>query len=83
MIGGARLKDSGDVSSSAAKTQTFVQGFTICLRVNLRVLGTESKGGDYLLHIGDMYSVKKAKTILRYHLEMFLNKSNYYTIGGC
>jgi hypothetical protein len=63
MIGGATLKESGDVSSTAAKTQTFVHGFTICLRFNLRVLGTEFKGGDYLLQIGDMYSVKKATQI--------------------
>jgi hypothetical protein len=78
MIGGATLNKSSAVSSPAAKTQTYVQGFTICIRFNLRVLGTNSKGGGTLLHICDMYSVKKAKTTLIYHLEMCLNNYNYY-----
>jgi hypothetical protein len=82
MIGGATLKESSDDSSPAAKTQTYVQGFTICIRFKLRVLGSSFKGGGLLLKIGDKYSVKKAKTILRYYIEKRLNKYNYYTIGG-
>jgi hypothetical protein len=61
VIGGATLQEKTSSTSTSTNTaQSYVKAFTICIRFNLKVLGTNAKGEGTLLNIGDTCSVNDA-----------------------